>query len=318
MLKKTINIIDPHLHLFNLSQGDYHWLKPEKPPFWPDKSHINKDFTQKDLHLNNTIFLSGFVHIEAGFNNTKPWLELKYLEQANTPITNVEGNYSQSMRTIAGVPLSLAPAVFTEHLNNCLKFKSFIGIRHILGKEGAAILSSNNVHYNMQKLHNAKLIFEVQIAFYDPQTNANINTSKYIDTGINALSALIKVNYHIRFIINHAGLPPENSKQTAWRKWQNNLKILAGYPNVFLKFSGAEMTSRKYTEQWLNQVLSQCIATFGTQRVMLASNFPLCLLSKNSYQDYWHTLLNLAVFKALTTSQKNALCHDNAFKIYKF
>ncbi len=318
MLKKTINIIDTHLHLFNLSQGDYHWLKTEKPPFWPDKSHINKDFTQKDLHLNETIFLSGFVHIEAGFNNANPWLELKYLEQANAPLKNVDGKHSPSMRTIALLMLSLAPAVFTKHLNNCLKFKSFVGVRHILDEQALDILSSDNVSYNMQTLHNAKLIFEVQIAFYDPQTNDNTKTRQSIRAGINTLSELIKVNHNIRFIINHAGLPPENAKQTAWREWQDNLKMLAGYPNVFLKFSGAEMTNRQYTEQWLNHVLAQCIAAFGDQRVMLASNFPLCLFSKDSYQDYWQTLLNLTVFKALSTSQKKALCHDNAFKIYKF
>ncbi|MCK5818500.1 MAG: amidohydrolase family protein [Psychromonas sp.] len=318
MRKQTINIIDPHVHLFNLSQGEYHWLKSENPPDWLDKSVINKNFTQKDLQLNGITFLSGFVHIEAGFNNTKPWRELEYLEQANSALKNLQGTYSQSMRTIAGLRLSLAPAVFTEHLNKCLGFRSFVGVRHILDELGFAILSSDNISHNMKALHNAKLIFEVQITFYDPQTKVGIKTSQSINAGINALGKLIKRNHNIRFIINHAGLPPENSNQTAWRQWQNNLKMLACYPNVFLKLSGAEISNRQYTTQWLDLVLSKCITTFGDHRVMLAGNFPLCLFSKDSYQDYWQTLLNLSVFKALSTSQKNALCHDNAFKIYKF
>ena len=46
-----MKIIDPHLHLFDLKQGDYHWLKEENPPFWPDKHLIKKSFKETDLTL---------------------------------------------------------------------------------------------------------------------------------------------------------------------------------------------------------------------------------------------------------------------------
>ncbi|HCM48032.1 MAG TPA: hypothetical protein DIS98_11195, partial [Colwellia sp.] len=68
----TINIIDPHLHLFSHSRGDYHWLKSENPPFWPDKHLLQQNFYIEDLNkalVNEEIKLKGFVHIEAGFDN---------------------------------------------------------------------------------------------------------------------------------------------------------------------------------------------------------------------------------------------------------
>lgn len=44
-----MKFIDPHIHLFNLALGQYQWLKPENPPFWPDKNIINNNFTESDL-----------------------------------------------------------------------------------------------------------------------------------------------------------------------------------------------------------------------------------------------------------------------------
>ena len=73
-----MKIIDPHLHLFDLSQGEYSWLKPECPPFWPDKSLVAKNFSEHDLRLNESLKLTGFVHIDAGFNNQQPRREIAW------------------------------------------------------------------------------------------------------------------------------------------------------------------------------------------------------------------------------------------------
>ena len=46
-----MEIIDPHLHLFDLEQGNYDWLKPENPPAWPDKDQIRKNYSESDLNF---------------------------------------------------------------------------------------------------------------------------------------------------------------------------------------------------------------------------------------------------------------------------
>ena len=71
-----MHIIDPHIHLFALAQGKYHWLKPENPPFWPDKYKICRNVTEQELSLTKPLHLDGFVHIEAGFDNERPHLEI--------------------------------------------------------------------------------------------------------------------------------------------------------------------------------------------------------------------------------------------------
>ena len=117
-----IKIIDPHLHLFNLKQGDYQWLKAENPPFWSDKKIINHSFTEKDLQLSSPFELAGFVHIEAGFDNQQPWREIAWLEKT----------CSLPFRSIAGINLLLPSNEFQQTLDKLSKYQSVIGVREIL------------------------------------------------------------------------------------------------------------------------------------------------------------------------------------------
>ena len=102
--KHTMQIIDPHVHLFDLAKGQYLWLKPENEPFWPDKAVINKNFSASDLSLSAPLSLYGFVHIEAGFDNLEPWREIAWLEQ----------NCQDNFRAVAMLDITLSPAMFNE------------------------------------------------------------------------------------------------------------------------------------------------------------------------------------------------------------
>ncbi|MCC5853606.1 MAG: amidohydrolase, partial [Alkalimonas sp.] len=61
-----LDIIDPHLHVWQLSAGDYHWLRPNNTPHWPEKAVLQQDFLPANLALQSPFRLLGAVHIEAG------------------------------------------------------------------------------------------------------------------------------------------------------------------------------------------------------------------------------------------------------------
>ena len=98
-------LFDPHVHLFDLSQGDYHWLRRKGAPFWPQKQAITRNFKQQDLHLKEPLQHCGAVHIEAGFDNAEPARELQWL--AATGFTGA---------AISHAGIDLAPADFAEAL----------------------------------------------------------------------------------------------------------------------------------------------------------------------------------------------------------
>lgn len=294
-----MKIIDPHLHLFTLELGDYHWLKVDNPPFWPDKSLINKSFTEADLNLTEPYSLSGFIHIEAGFDNEQPWRELE----------NLENNCQKPFRAIATIDLTTSCRHVNDVLNKLTELASFVGVRHLLDEQAMALLNNKQVLDNINLLNNFSalnhntLVFETQLSLIERAP-------------IEALSAVINSNPNILFIINHAGFPPTNTKTDTWKSWQNNLLKLSIFPHVAIKCSGWEMTQRAYSIDWVSKSLSVILSLFGEKRVMLASNFPLCLLSNHNYQAYWQTLLSSDFYQSLTEQEKSALCYDNALYWY--
>jgi L-fuconolactonase len=283
-----IKIIDPHLHLFDLIKGDYQWLRPENPPFWPDKQLIAKSFTEQDLALTTPLMLAGFVHIEAGFDNQQPWREIAWLE--NT--------CQLPFRSIAMLDITLAPSLFTQQLDKLMCYKSVVGIRYILDDHALDILSDKNSQANLEILAANKLSFELQMSLSDTPA-------------LEQLLTIIASIPTLLICINHAGWPmPDNVQHSLWLK---NLKRLAKFNHVFIKCSGYEMTDRAYSASWQNKVVSHCVAVFDVERVMLASNFPLSLFH-SSYQDIWLANTELP----FSAEQLQQLCFSNAQGFYQF
>jgi predicted TIM-barrel fold metal-dependent hydrolase len=294
-----MKIMDPHLHLFNLDLGEYHWLKPNSPPFWPDKSLINKSFDERSLTLQQSYTLEGFVHIEAGFNNNKPWCELDVVEKT----------CKKPLRTISSINLKASSDEFKQCLEKLAQYHSFVGVRHILDEQALEILTNKQVLDNFSFLNNfttnteQNLIFEVQLQLLDKETTY-------------ALCDVIKANQNIKFILNHAGFPPADIQTTQWLHWQQNLLKLSVFSQIAIKCSGWEMNNRNYQSRWLDENLAEVFNIFGKDRMMLASNFPLCLFSKENYWEYWNTIITSKFFQALTEQEKSALCYHNTLFWY--
>lgn len=285
-----MKIIDPHLHLFNLEQGDYQWLKTDSPPYWPDKKIIAESFTEKDLALSTPLQLAGFVHIEAGFDNQRPWREIAWLESS----------CSLPFKSIASVNLLLPTNEFQQTLDKLSKFKSVVGVRDILDENACAYLSNLHVKKNLAQLAEQQLIFECQMPLTD------VVATEQLIAIINELPTL-------QLVINHAGWPPEDIASKQWQYWQNALEALSSYENIAIKCSGFEMVNRQYSAQWQQRVLKHCLATFGLNKTMLASNFPLCLF-KESYQKNWLTHFDN---QQLSINELELLSYKNALRIYQ-
>ncbi len=289
-------IIDPHLHLFNLEEGNYYWLKPDSEPLWPDKEQIAQDFGESDLLLNQNLELTGYVHIEAGFDNVRPWREIKWLEETCTlPI-----------RTVANIDLRLPSKQFNRQLQQIKQYSSVVGVRHILDESSESLLKDKKVMHNLYELAEQQLHFELQIDF----TGTAI---------IHQLCILLDdgLKNKLNVIINHVGFPPSIHDKQQLYKWYESLTLLSKFPSCAIKCSGWEMIDRNYNSHQIKDVLIWCIEQFGIDRVMLASNFPVCTLSK-SYNEYWQDMISLLHSEHYSEQTIKALCCQNAFDWYRF
>jgi len=305
-----MKILDPHLHLFDLHLGQYSWLKPENAPFWPDKEVINKSFSQQDLVVSGEHEIAGFVHIEAGFNNDTPKEEVDWLESVVT----------KPFKTIAFIDMTLPVIKFEQALNDLMSCQSVAGVRHILDDDAFEVLSLGQVKSNFAYLAKHHLSFDLQMPITDV-------------LALNQLISILKHSPTLKIILNHAGWPPiaDSAELLAKSDWHIGLKQLAALPQCAVKCSGWEMIDRKYEvslpnyscsgssvikqDTWQSHVLNLCLEAFGQDRVMLASNFPLCLFH-SSYQDYWDNVINILNNMPLTETKKQALVFNNACSWY--
>lgn len=260
-------IIDPHLHLFNLDKGDYTWLKPQNAPFWPDKYLINKNVNETDLNLASPYQLAGFVHIEAGFNNQQPWHEIDWLEQ----------HCSLPFKSVAFADITANS--FEQHVKLLKQRRSVVGIRHILDEQALAILSAKATTQHLALLEEYTFSFDAQMSVTDT-------------LAVDKLVEHAQQYPQLKVIINHGGWPPYHQDKELYELWLKNIKKLAEYPNIAIKLSAWEMNDRYWQVDWLHQVLLDALIAFGRSRVMMASNFPLCLFTK-SYAELWSSYTDL-------------------------
>ncbi|BDF95643.1 amidohydrolase family protein [Pseudoalteromonas sp. KAN5] len=251
-------IIDPHVHFFNLAQGQYDWLQGNNPVSWPNLAKIKAPITAAQLQQQTQFELAGLVHIEAGYDNQQPINELLWL---------TEHLADQNYKAVSFAKIDGHPSNFNAAIT-ALSHPSLIGIRDITQGSDAIRLSNSNCLENLALLSNEQLIFEAQFAI------ENLAITQHIVNYCHQLPQL-------QIVINHAGLPND------LLDWQQGIRQLAQIANCRIKFSGFELFPA--LSQNLQQLCFEFIIKhFGLHRVMFASNFPVCQINA-SYQQCWHS-----------------------------
>ncbi len=142
---------------------------------------------------------------------------------------------------------------------------------------------------------------------------------------------LAKAFPNVTMILDHLGGyvgPGMTNKE--FEDWKKNMSILGKEcPNVNLKVGGIQMEENEFGFQLrktpidseeLAQVTMKyyghAIDCFGPSRCMFESNFPVdksCV----SYRTLWNAFKRIANMKNMTPSDKDAIFHDTACRVYK-
>ncbi|WP_125558364.1 amidohydrolase family protein [Pseudoalteromonas rubra] len=246
-------IIDPHLHFFSLQQGQYHWLKHTPPP-WQNLELIRQDHLPDALLNLSGFSLEGCVHIEAGFDNDQPSRELDWLAEILPAPRYKAVSYAQID----------APATQFRTQLDALKHPNLVAIRDITEGQDALRLLNPQVAENLAYLSECGLHFEAQFEL----THQDVAQHLY---------DIAHQLPQLRIVLNHSGLVGQGDN------WLDNAKTLAKLPHCAIKFSGHELLNQPLP---LQTQLDNLLALFGCERVMFASNHPVCLI-KHSYEAIW-------------------------------
>ncbi|MDH5826752.1 amidohydrolase family protein [Sphingobacterium faecium] len=128
-----------------------------------------------------------------------------------------------------------------------------------------------------------------------------------------AALACIAANPNQTFILDHIAKPEIKSK--AFEEWALFIEDLAAFSNVNCKVSGlaTEADWKYWRLDDFSQYLGHVFQSFGKERIMYGSDWPVCLLAA-SYEE--SVAIVESKLESFTETEKEAFWGANAFKIY--
>jgi L-fuconolactonase len=130
-----------------------------------------------------------------------------------------------------------------------------------------------------------------------------------------------------RFIVDHCGNADPKAFLPAQRRdgappshdpdaWRRNMAALARRERVVCKISGvvAQVPRPDWTPDDLAPVIHHCLDSFGPDRVVFGSDWPVCRLGAELAQ--WVQALKELV-RSRSENEQRKLFHDNAQRIYR-
>jgi len=117
-----------------------------------------------------------------------------------------------------------------------------------------------------------------------------------------------------RFVLDHISKP--FIKAGILQPWKGDIESLAAQANVWCKISG--MVTEAKAHQWRHEdfipYMKTVVDAFGSDRIMLGSDWPVCRLS-GEYEEVMD--IPLTYFKTCSESEKKNILSQNAIDCYQ-
>ena len=270
--------IDSHQHFWQFDPVRDAWIDDTM-------SVIRRDFLPEDLQpLLTENDIDGCVAVQADQSDTETEFLLA-LAAKNAFIKGVVGW------------VDLRSENAKERLAHYAKNSLFKGVRHIAQGEADDFLLRKDVQHGIGFLEQYDLTYDILV--FARQLPAAIE--------------LVKAFPKQKFVLDHLA-KPQFSKGLD-KEWQANIEALAAHLNVFCKLSGmvTETEGFKWKKSDFTAFLDVVFTSFGKNRVMYGSDWPVCLLAA----DYAAQLNILQEYIAdFSDLEKSKIMGGNATAFY--
>ncbi|WP_127144650.1 amidohydrolase family protein [Pelagibacterium montanilacus] len=296
--RRRLEIIDAHHHFWNIETNYHPWLCDARPiPFrYGDYSRLKRNYLPDDYRADAATFdVAGSVAIEAEWNPADPLGELRWLEAVDDRLPSAIVAQAWLDRPDLG-----------EVLDAYAAHSKVRGIRHkpvvatsperiTAGEKGS--MDDPEWRAGFARLAPLGLSFDMQVPWWHLRQARRL-ADDFPDTSI---------------IINHTALPSDRSAQ-GLEAWQRALLEIAPAQNVFIKISGLGLPGRPWSADDNAPIVRAAIDSFGFERCMFASNFPVdgLVASFSTIFDGFRRIV-----ADLAPAEQAALFAGNARRIYR-
>ncbi len=277
-----MTIVDAHHHLWRTSVRRHDWLDGE------DTAAIRHDFTVADLRaLAATSKIDATVLVQV-----LPDLE----ESMDFLATAAEEPLIAGV--VGWVHPTTSPARDIERLRAAPGGELLAGIRHLAqGEPDPRWLEREDVLAGLAAVRDAGLVYDLLVLPHQ------------LPAAITAARALPDLT----FVLDHLGKPPIATGER--EPWAARLATLAREPHVVAKISGlvTEADPRHWKIDDLRPYVETALAAFGPDRLMLGSDWPVCLLggAYAEVMDAANTLID-----ELSPAERDAIRGGTATRVY--
>lgn len=238
-------IIDAHQHFWNYSPQKHSWISPEM-------GMLKRDFLPEDLQK---------IYEENGINACVA-VQAEQSEKETMFLLQLAEEYEFIKGVVGWVELRSRD--LEKRLEHYRKFKKLKGFRHLVQDEpNPDFLLDADFQEGLGMLE--KYGFTYDLLVYPHQLNAAIKTAGNFP--------------HLKFVVDHIAKPP--IKQQVMEPWKEAINSIGSYPNVYCKISGliTEASWESWKEADIAPYLDVVLRSFGIDRVMFGSDWPVCLVA---------------------------------------
>lgn len=237
--------IDSHQHYWKVDRGDYPWMTPQVPVLY-------RDYLPADLHP---------LLMQYGIQKT-------ILVQATQ--TAAETDFLLGLAaaddSIAGVVgwLDMEDPGFPEQFERYRKYTKFIGIRPMLQD-----IPDDDWILRPRVLEAIRLIADADFPF------EFLTYPRHLPFVLQVLELIPG----LRAVVDHISKPEIRiGKLEPWESW---MAQAAHHENLYCKLSGmiTEADHQNWSANDLHPYVEHVVESFGVDRVMFGSDWPVCLLA---------------------------------------
>ena len=271
--------IDAHQHFWKYNPTEYSWIDHSM-------QMIKKDFLPQHLITELTkVGFEGSISVQARqtLQETRWLLELS--------------NNNEFIKGVVGwVDLK------SKNVHNDLmcfsKYSKFVGVRHVVHDEiDDAFMLDKDFLRGISYLCDYNLTYDFLLF------------PKHLPIA----SKLASMFPEQKFVLDHISKPL--IKQRIFEPWANDIKDLAGLPNVYCKLSG--MVTETDWVNWqpddFSPYLDVIMNAFGSDRVMIGSDWPVCLVA-GSYSKVMSIVINF--ISNLSAAEQDSILGNNCERFY--
>ena len=272
--------IDAHHHLWRYTPEEYGWIDGAMV-------RLQRDYTPADL---------AGVMASAGINGAIAVQARQSLDETHALLSLADA-YPFIEAVVGWAPITGKD--FPSCLEALAAHPHLRGLRHVIQSEpDDDFILGSEFNRGIAAMLSSGLVYEILI--YERHLPQTI---RFVDAHPDQI-----------FVLDHIAKP--RIRERIFSPWRERIRELAQRANVFCKVSGivTEADWQSWTEADLCPYMDTVFDAFGASRLMMGSDWPVCLVAAEYAQ--WFSLLDRYIAR-LSEYERERFCGGTAAEVYR-